>query len=243
MASITKLLTGVLVMQFVDQGLIDLDDPISKYLSEFEGNYKLTVRHLFTHTSGLQFAGEWASDWNVSLENQVTHVLPLVEVGKSFAYHRVGYALAGKIIERLTGKAIPYLFQENIFSPLDMCSAYSDNTYGGLYCSSIDLAKFGQMLLNKGTYNGYKLFSQQTFEKMLPVKLNIGDREWGIGTSRMLGKGLSATAFGHGAASGSVFIIDPTHDLIIISARNKPGKSHYEFESALIELCASLVNN
>nr|MBP9120886.1 beta-lactamase family protein [Ignavibacterium sp.] len=242
MASITKLLTGVLVMQFVDQGLIDLDDPISKYLSEFEGNNKLTVRHLFTHTSGLQFAGEWASDWNVSLENQVTHVLPLVEVGKSFAYHRVGYALAGKIIERLTGKAVPYLFQENIFLPLDMCSAYSDNTYGGLYCSSIDLAKFGQMLLNKGTYNGYKLFSQQTFEKMLPVKLNIGDREWGIGTSRMSGNGLSESAYGHGAASGTTFIIDPENDLIIISARNKPGKSHDEYENALIELCTSLVS-
>jgi hypothetical protein len=243
MASITKLLTGVLMMQFVEQGLIDLDDPVSKYLNEFNGNNKLTIRHLFTHTSGLDFAGEWASDWNVSLENQVAHVLPFVEVGKHFSYHRVGYALAGKIIERLTGQAVPYLFQENIFSPLGMNSAYSDNTYGGLYCSSIDLAKFGQMLLNKGTYNGYKLFSQQTIEKMLPVKLNIGDREWGIGTSRMSGNGLSESAFGHGAASGTTFIIDPENDLIIISARNKPGKSHHEFESALIELCTSLVNN
>lgn len=243
MASITKLLTGVLMMQFVDQGLVDLDDPVSIYLNEFEGNNKLTIRNLFTHTSGLQFAGEWASDWNVSLENQVAHILPLVDVGKSFSYNRVGYALAGKIIERLTGKAVPYLFQEYIFSPLGMSSAYSDNTYGGLYCSSIDLAKFGQMLLNKGTYNGYKLFSQQTFEKMLPVKLNIGDREWGIGTSRISGNGLSESAFGHEAASGSVFIIDPKNDLIIISARNKQGKSHSEFENALIELCTSLVNN
>lgn len=243
MASITKMLTGVLMMQFVDQGLIDLDDPVSKYLNEFEGNNKLTLRHLFTHTSGLEFAGEWASDWNVSLENQVAHVLPLVDVGKSFSYNRVGYALAGKIIERLTGKAIPYLFQENIFSPLGMISAYSDNTYGGLYCSSIDLARLGQMLLNKGTYNGFKIFSQHTFVKMLPMKLMVGDREWGIGTSRMSGNGLSESAYGHGAASGSVFIIDPQNDLIIISARNKPGKSHDEFENALIELCTSLVNN
>ena len=242
MASITKLLTGVLMMQFVEQGLIDLDDPVSKYLNEFDGNNKLTIRHLLTHTSGLQFAGEWASDWNRALENQVAHVLPLVDVGKSFSYNRVGYALAGKIIERLTGKAVPYLFQENIFSPLGMNSAYSDNTYGGLYCSAIDLARFGQMLLNKGTYNGYKLFSQQTFEKMLPVKLTVGDREWGIGASRMSGKGLSESAYGHGAASGSVFIIDPKNDLIIISARNKPGKSHDEFENALIELCTSLVS-
>ena len=245
MASITKLLTGVLMMQFVEQGLISLDAPVSEYLPELKGiaNDKLTLRHLFNHTSGLEFAGEWASDWNVALENQIAQVLPLVDIGKLFAYHRVGYALAGKTIERIAGKAVPYLFQEYIFSPLGMSTAYSDNTYGGLYCSSIDLAKFGQLLLNKGTYNGYKLFSQQTFEKMLPKKLMIGDRSWGIGTSTMEGNGLSEKAFGHGAASGTVFIIDPKNDLIIISARNNPGKSHDEFESALIKLCTSLVNN
>jgi hypothetical protein len=243
MASITKLLTGVLMMQFVEQGLVDLDDPVSKYFNEFDDNNKLTIRNLFNHTSGLDFAGEWASDWNVSLENQVAQILPLVEVGKHFSYHRVGYALAGKIIEKITGKAVPYLFQENIFSPLSMNTAYSENTYGGLYCTSLDLARLGQMLLNKGTYNGYKLFSQKTFEKMLPEKLNVGDREWGIGTSRMSGNGLSENAFGHGAASGSVFIIDPQKDLIIISARNKPGKSHSDFENLLIKLCTELVNN
>ena len=246
MASITKLLTGALMMQFVDQGIIDLDSPVGRYLpelNEIANNKLLTVRHLFNHTSGLQFAGEWASDWNLALENQVAQVLPSVDIGVSFAYHRVGYALAGRIIESITGQSIPYLFQEYIFSPLEMNSAFSDNTYGGLYCSPIDLAKFGQMLLNKGTYNTYKLFSEQTFEKMLPKKLNVGDQSWGIGTSPMAGNGLSEAAFGHGAASGTIFRIDPENDLIIISARNKPGKSHYEFENALIKLCTSLVNN
>jgi len=245
MASITKLLTGVLMMQFVDQGIIALDAPVGKYLTELNriGNDKLTVRHLFTHTSGLQFAGEWASDWNVSLENQIAQLLPSVDVGGSFAYHRVGYALAGKIMERITGLAIPYLFQDYLFVPLGMKSAYSDNTYGGLYCSSVDLARFGQMLLNKGTYNGSKLFSEQSFEKMLPQKLPVSDRKWGIGASPMEGNGLSESAFGHGAASGTTFRIDPKNDLIIISTRNKPGKFHSEFESTLIKSCVTLVIN
>jgi CubicO group peptidase (beta-lactamase class C family) len=59
----------------------------------------------------------------------------------------------------------------------------------------------------------------------------------------MEGNGLSETEFGHGAASGTVFIIDPINDLIIISARNKPGKLHNEFENTLIELCTELVNH
>ena len=245
MASITKLLTGVLMMQFVDQGIIDLDAPAACYLPELSGinSDKLTVRNLFTHTSGLEFAGEWASDWNYFLENQITHVLPSVNVGKSFSYHRAGYALAGKILERIAGRAMPYLFHDYIFSQLGMKTAYSDNTYGGLYCTASDLARLGQLLLNKGIYNGFKFFSEESFEKMLPMKLSISDRWWGIGTSPKVGLGLSKLAFGHGAASGTVFCIDPKNDLIIISARNKPGKKHSEFENALIESCTALVKN
>lgn len=245
MASITKLLTGVLMMEFVDQGIIDLDAPIGRYLSELDGiaDNKLTIRHLLTHTSGLYFAGEWASDWDNALENQIAHVLPTVDVGGSFAYNRVGYAITAKIMERITGRAVPYLFRDYVFAPLNMKSAFSDNTYGGLYCSALDLAHLGQMLLNRGTYNGYSLFSSQSFEKMLPRKLPIGDRRWGIGTSPVEGNGLSASAFGHGAASGAVFCIDPGNDLIIISARNKVGKYHDEFENQLIESCSELVRN
>lgn len=245
MASITKLLTGVLMMQFVDQGIIELDEPVGKYLSELndpESN-RLTVRHLFNHTNGLHFAGEWASDWNYSLENQIAHVSPSVEVGKKFSYHRAGYALSGKIMERITGRAVPYLFQDYIFFPLGMKRAYSDNTYGGLYCTANDLAKLGQMLLNKGIYNGLRLFSEQSYYEMMPKKLDIGDRSWGIGTSPKNGNGLSELAFGHDAASGTVFCIDPKSDLIIISARNKPGKMFDEFEKIFIKICTVLVEN
>ncbi|MDP1675452.1 MAG: serine hydrolase domain-containing protein [Bacteroidota bacterium] len=245
MASITKLLSGTLMMQFVDQGIIDLDAPVAKYLSELSvlGNEKLTVRHLFNHTNGLHNSGEWASDWNVALENQIAHVFPSITVGETFSYHRAGYALAGKIMERLTGRAVPYLFQENIFLPLGMKSAYADNTYGGLYCSAIDLARLGQMLMNKGMYNGFKFFSAETFLKMLPIQLPLGNRKWGVGTSAMGKFGLSDETFGHAAASGSIFRIDPKNELMIISARNNEGKSYREFESALIESCAKLVTH
>ena len=245
MASITKLLTGVLMMQFVDQGIVDLDAPVNRYLPDLtgSGNDKLTVRHLFTHTSGLHYAGEWASDWNYALENQIAHVLPSVDVGKSFSYHRVGYALAGKIMERLTGRAVPYLFHDYIFSQLGMKSAYSDNTYGGLYCTASDLAHLGQFLLNKGCYNEYRFFSEQSFNEMLPKKLSMSDRSWGIGTSPRNKHGLSNLAFGHSAASGTVFCVDPKNDLIIISARNKPGKMHDEFEKTFVESCTSLIKN
>ncbi len=242
MASITKLLTGVLMMQFVDQGLVELDAPVAKYIPELSVDAKtsLTVRQLFTHTTGLdEWAGEWASDWNPALENYIAQVLPFTKVGEKFSYNRVGYAVAGKLMERIAGRAVPYLFQDYLFTPLGMKSAYADNTYGGLYCTAIDLARLGQMLLNRGTYNGYKFFSEDSYHQMLPSRLAGLDRQWGIGTSVMDELGLSKEAFGHLAASGSVFRIDPKNDLIIISARNKVSGNQEEFEKRLIEACTA----
>ncbi len=241
MASITKLLTGVLMMEFVDQGLVELDAPVAKYLPELSqtsGN-NLTVRQLFTHTTGLEWAGEWASDWNPALENYVAQALPFADVGKKFSYNRAGYAIAGKVMERITGRAIPYLFRDHLFSPLGMKSAYADNTYGGLYCSTLDLARLGQMLLNRGTYDGYRFFSEDSYHHMLPAQLPGIDRRWGIGTSPMEGHGLSSEAFGHLAASGSVFRIDPKNEIIIISARNKVSENQKALEQRLIEACTA----
>ncbi|MGE5681251.1 MAG: serine hydrolase, partial [Bacillota bacterium] len=123
---------------------------------------------------------------------------------------------------------------------LGMKSAYSDNSYGGLYCTARDLARFGQFLLNRGTFNGIRFFSEETFKKMLPQKLVTGN-EWGIGISPMNKYGLSPSVFGHGAASGSVFRVDPENDLIIISARNRPGKFYKEFEKSFIESCIKII--
>ncbi len=242
MASITKLVTGVLLMQFVDKGILQLDEPVSSYLPEI-GSASITLRQLMNHTSGLHNAGDWASDWNIALDNQVAQLLPYITSGVEYGYNRAGYALTGRIMERVTGIATPYLFDKNIFNPLGMKSAFCDNTYGGLYCTAFDLAKLGQMLLKKGRYNGFKLLSEKTFKEMLPIKLPFGDRYWGVGTSPASKYGLSGAAFGHGAASGTIFIVDPEKDLIIISARNRVGDYHAEYEKQMIEQVVSLVTD
>ncbi|NUN68871.1 MAG: serine hydrolase [Bacteroidetes bacterium] len=244
MASITKLLTGVLMMQFVDQGIVALDSPVSAYLPELKQHDRkeMTIRNLFDHTTGLQFAKDWASDWNNALENQIAQVLPYSRVESAFSYNRVGYAIAGKVIERLTGKPVPYLFQERIFGPLGMKSAYADNTYGGLYCEAIHLAALGHMLLYGGEYDGVRILSSEAVAAMQPQRLPVGDRQWGIGTSSYNEYGLSPSAYGHGAASGTVFRIDPANELIIISARSRTGAQHHEYEKAFIQQCMALIN-
>ncbi|RIK75406.1 hypothetical protein DCC62_13445, partial [candidate division KSB1 bacterium] len=185
--------------------------------------------------------GEWGSDWNPALENFVAHGLPYFEVGKNFQYNRLGYALAGKVMERLSGRAVPYLMEECLFKPLNMQHATVDNTYGSLYATSHDLAKFAQMLLNRGSYGEYSFFSAESFDRLLPASLEAINpqiqQRWGIGAAPLGGHGLSDKAFGHEAASGAIFRMDPAQELILIVGRNHAGVKYDHFASRFIEAC------
>ena len=237
MASITKLLTGTLMMQFVDQGFVDLDAPVAKYLAELPKNGPpvLTVRDLFTHTNGFGWHGEWASDWNMSLENYLAQCLPFCHVREKHQYNRMGYAVAGKIIERLTGRSVPALFNDYLLTPLGMASTFVDNTYGSCQATAYDIALVGQMLLNKGRAGAVQLFSESAFERMLPQPI-MGPQgrlepDWGIGTAWLGGDGLSKKTFGHEAASGALLRIDPELHMVLVSARNRTGDNYSVYES------------
>jgi CubicO group peptidase (beta-lactamase class C family) len=229
MASITKSLMGVLVMEFVDRGYVELDVPIDRYLPELASSSPcpLTLRLLLTHTSGLSWAGEWASDWNPSMENQVAQALPVLTPGREFKYHRAGYALAAKVLERISGETVPQLFEKMLLSPLGMTRSTVDNSYGGLYAPALDLARFGQMLLSRGRYGSYQFVSEHAWRTMLPAPLRTIDplpqKAWGIGVAPFARDGLSDSTFGHSAASGAIFRVDPVRELVIVVGRDAVG--------------------
>lgn len=248
MASITKLLMGVLVLQFVDRGLVDLDAPIDRYLPELNGvaPCPLTLRNLLTHTAGLSWAGEWASDWEPSMENRVAHAMPYIEPGRSFRYHRSGYALASRVLERISGETVPQLFRRLIFEPLGMSTAFSENSYGGLYATASDLGRLAQMLLDRGRFGDAEIMSRGAVAAMLPRTLALAPRErersWGIGCVSLGGNGLSDQAFGHEAASGAVLRIDPVNNLIVVVGRNRVGTSEDEYQRFVGRLLRAVVS-
>ena len=252
MASITKLIAGTLFMQLVDQGFVDLDAPVANYLTELAkvGTPVLTVRDLFTHTNGFGWHGEWASDWNMTLENYLAQCLPFCRVRERHQYNRMGYAVAGKILERLTGRSVPSLYDEYLLKPLGMSQTFVDNMYGSCQSTAYDIALLGQMLLNRGIAGGKTFFSEKSFERMLPQPI-FGPQgrlepEWGIGTTWLGGNGLSKRAFGHEAASGALLRIDPELRMVLVSARNRTGPNYTEYESfrnRLLSAAAKAIKN
>jgi len=131
-ASLTKVVvTTTLVEKLVESDFpspLNLDAPIERYLPEWpkgpqpEWRHKVTVRNLMTHTSGLPPFKEY---WRTSTSKQETlsriFAEPLeYEPGTKVVYSDLGIILMAEIIQRLTGKPLDVLADENIFGPLGM---------------------------------------------------------------------------------------------------------------------------
>jgi CubicO group peptidase (beta-lactamase class C family) len=125
LASLTKVVgTATAAMILYDEGRLDIEAPISKYLPAFAGTNKeeVTVRHLLTHTSGLP-AGRDLRRLAEDARHARSIVLstPLVcRPGACQVYSDLGPDVLGFAIEEITGQGLDTFLEERVFSPLGM---------------------------------------------------------------------------------------------------------------------------
>ena len=125
-ASATKWLSGAVIMKLVDQNQISLDDPIRRFRSDFTGPAAdITIRQLFSHTSGMVTNDPVTNDRSLTMEQAVAHLatLPLANPpGTALAYGSPSMHVAGRIAEQVTGRGFEQLFRDLIGTPLGMTS-------------------------------------------------------------------------------------------------------------------------
>ncbi len=132
-ASISKLITATAVMQLVEQGKADLNADVNTYLSTFKipANYPepVTLANILTHTAGFddRYLGLGTALTSAPLplgqylaQNMPPRVLP---PGKVFSYSNHGLALAGHVVENVSGEEFGTYVQQNILAPLGMESS------------------------------------------------------------------------------------------------------------------------
>ena len=123
--SISKLFTWTAVMQMVEQGKIDLDRDVNAYL-DFHVPEGITMRHLMTHTSGFEEALQelfvsQATELRPLREYLTMHLPPrLFAPGTTAAYSNYGVALAGYILQRVSGRPFASYIDEFVLKPLGM---------------------------------------------------------------------------------------------------------------------------
>jgi len=126
--SVTKQFTAAAIMQLYEKGLLNLNDTLDKYISDYPKGDKITIHHLLTHTSGI-FNHTNIEDFekimrnNHSVEDLIEEFknLPFdFEPGTKYSYSNSGFTLLGYIIEKISKKSYKQYLQDNIFNKLLM---------------------------------------------------------------------------------------------------------------------------
>jgi len=132
--SISKSVTAVLMMILVDEGVIGLDDPVSRYLPEMDGlqdrragTEDVTFRHLASHTAGLVREPAWPEsvvgpieDWERRMLQSIPRTAYDSIPGARYQYSNIGFGILGLALSRAADRPFIDLVEEKIFVPLGM---------------------------------------------------------------------------------------------------------------------------
>ncbi|MEP6901963.1 MAG: serine hydrolase, partial [Actinomycetota bacterium] len=129
LASLTKVLvTGVLAAKLIETGAINLSDKIAKYFSEFETEEKreITIENLLTHSSGFL---NWKPFYLITnLKSEIPNLIasePLANpIGSTVVYSDLNFILLGFLLEKIHGKTLDCIAQEEIFAPLKLRNTF-----------------------------------------------------------------------------------------------------------------------
>lgn len=179
-ASCSKWLSAALVMTFVDEGKLNIEDSIGKFLPIFSkyGKGSIKLWHCLSHTTGIyqpelkEGIKEMTSfkTMDAAMETLAKEKME-GEAGKTFHYGNAGLQIAAAIIEKISGKSFETLFAERIAKPLNMKQTDFGKkdvplAAGGAYSTTNDYMNFLIMILNKGMFNGKRVLSEQSIAAM-----------------------------------------------------------------------------
>ena len=158
--SASKMLTALAVGLTVQDGNLSLDDKVGD----------ITVRHLLTMTSGKQVtqirdtSDNWVESWLA---------LPGTTPGKTFAYDTMNSFVLSAIVQRATGSTILELLNERIFQPMGINDVEWEQSPDGIStggwgvrCSTVTMAMLGQLVLQRGQWDGEQLIDAQWIDAM-----------------------------------------------------------------------------
>lgn len=189
MFSCSKAFTAVAVGIAIDENRLRLTDRLATFFPELLPDTidsrlaSITIRDLLTMTSGFLPTNDvrtQETEWTAKcLANAI-----LATPGTRFAYDSMNTYLLSAIIQRVTGQTMLDYLRPRLFTPLHIEKVIWESSPEGVICGGWALylqpesmAKFGQLLLNKGNWNGQQLISRMWVEEMMQphVELQGGD--------------------------------------------------------------------
>ncbi|HEY8470511.1 MAG TPA: serine hydrolase [Longimicrobiales bacterium] len=176
--SVTKSIVNLAIGRLVTLGALEsIDVPVSRFYPEWSTGRKarVTIRHLLNHTSGIE-AGRTTEEIYASndfvrlaLDAEITS-----EPGSRFLYNNKAVNLLAGIVEKATGKKMDDFLRDDLFARLGITDfGWSRDPTGnphamaGLQIHAMDLAKLGQLVLDRGHWQGEQLIAESWFDESL----------------------------------------------------------------------------
>lgn len=228
--SIISLALGCLI----DDGKIDLQEKIVDILKQSTNVFNsarmrsITVENLLTMSTGVNFneAGSIVeNDWLAAyFDSAVTF-----EPGTKFAYNSMNTYVLGRIIEVKTGKDLFDYIQERLLNPLEIYDWYWERcpqqhlkAGWGLSFKIEDMAKIGQMCLDKGVWKGKRIISEAWIEELAKKKIDTlkEQNEYGYSYYTWIGKSEGSYIFN--GMLGQNMVIIPKNNMVVITTAGSP---------------------
>jgi CubicO group peptidase (beta-lactamase class C family) len=258
--SMAKSIIGLLIGAAVDDGYIkNLDQPVSDFIEEYRTpeNSQLTIRELLTMSSGLNWDESYGSLFSKTTEayygkniNKLIYSLKVTEKpGIQFKYLSGNSQLLAMVVEKATGKKVAEYASEKFWIPMGAVNQalWSLDKNDGMekaYCcfnsNARDFARWGQLILNQGTWNSDTLISPEYIRQATQPASNLVDEtgnaidyygyQWWI--QHLKGEPIP---YMRGILGQYVFVI-PSENAVVVRLghlRNEVKKDHHPLDTYL----------
>lgn len=246
--SLTKSFTSIATGFAIQEGLFSLEDAVlgffpDKLPSPPCPNWeKVKVKHLLTHSIGFSKDPIDAnfSLWFYNSTDWVEDFLKTYvdfEPGSQFTYTDIGPDMISAILQTVTGETMECYLKKRLFDPLEITEwgweSYPPNVKmggAGLLVKTEDLAKFGQFILQKGSWKGKQLLNSSWFDLAATPQVSTDSYQqpdWKQGYGYLFWKCQPDDFFRGDGAFGQFLLISPKEELVIaITAGNNVGQEN-----------------
>lgn len=229
--SMCKSITGMAIGMLIEEGKLKLNENIydifSDHMNAFSKIFRpvITVENLLTMTSGVTFNESGivsGNDWLGSFLNASVNGKP----GTEFQYNSLNTYVLSAIVTKRTGETLTEYLTPRLFGPLGITKYYWETcpkgiTKGGwgLFLCAEDMAKLGQLYLQKGKWNGQQLVSEYWIEISTARHLKTQNDTYGYGYQLWMEQ--RPGSFEYNGMLGQNVIIYPDMDMVLVTNAGK----------------------
>ena len=225
--SMSKSVTGTAIGIAVDEGLLSLDERLTDIFSDLVSPTQakvirnMTVRHLLTMSTGCRF-NEIGSMLDENWAKMFLESLPKFEPGTAFEYNSLNTYMLAAILARRTGQTLVEYLRPRLFAPLgierfqwETCPQGVEKGGWGLSLTLEDAAKLGQLYLNRGMWEGKRIFSEAWADAATRRQIETPHGEMKHGYGYQIWMSDDEGGYQFNGAFGQYVVMIPKYDAVV----------------------------